>query len=249
VSGVRATLVRLGNSCNGVEQACQHFHRQGLRRLDAVVASQIHLVRHGEVFNPERVLYGRLPGFGLSELGHAMARAAANDLIARRRKVSAIYSSPLQRTQESAQPISEGFELPIFIDPRLIEPTNRFEGLNMTGRQSALRNPRTWPWLRNPTVPSWGEPYFSIKTRMLAALGDAYNSVESGDVVLVSHQLPIWTTHLAIAGKQLFHDPRRRRCSLSSITSFQRIGNRFVEVGYTDPAGELSAQATDVGAV
>lgn len=214
-----------------------------------MVASQIHLVRHGEVFNPQRVLYGRLPGFGLSDLGHEMARSAAAELVARRREVSALYASPLQRTQESAQPVSQAFELPIITDPRIIEPTNKFEGLSMRGRQSALRNPRTWPWMRNPTIPSWGEPYASIRIRMLAALGDAYNSVESGDVILVSHQLPIWTTHLAIAGKPLFHDPRRRRCELSSITSFERIGNRFVEVDYVDPAAALAANATDVGAV
>ncbi|WP_202565825.1 histidine phosphatase family protein [Agreia sp. COWG] len=214
-----------------------------------MVASQIHLVRHGEVFNPQRVLYGRLPNFGLSDLGHEMARAAAAQLVERRRAVSALYASPLQRTQESAQPVSEAFELPIVTDPRIIEPTNRFEGMSMRGRQSALKNPRTWPWLRNPTVPSWGEPYASIRTRMLAAMNDAYNSVDSGDVVLVSHQLPIWTTHLAIAGRPLFHDPRKRRCELSSVTSFERVGNRFVEVGYVDPAAHLAENATDVGAV
>jgi broad specificity phosphatase PhoE len=119
----------------------------------------------------------------------------------------------------------------------------------MRGPNSALKNPRTWPWMRNPTIPSWGEPYASIRMRMLAAMGDAYNSVESGDVVLVSHQLPVWTTHLAVAGKPLFHDPRRRRCELSSITTFERIGNRWVETGYVDPAAELAENATDVGAV
>ncbi|CAD5990624.1 Broad specificity phosphatase PhoE [Agreia sp. COWG] len=237
-------------SCtNGPLSAYQHFHRTALRKLAYVVASQIHLVRHGEVFNPQRVLYGRLPNFGLSDLGHEMARAAAAQLVERRRAVSALYASPLQRTQESAQPVSEAFELPIVTDPRIIEPTNRFEGMSMRGRQSALKNPRTWPWLRNPTVPSWGEPYASIRTRMLAAMNDAYNSVDSGDVVLVSHQLPIWTTHLAIAGRPLFHDPRKRRCELSSVTSFERVGNRFVEVGYVDPAAHLAENATDVGAV
>lgn len=195
------------------------------------------------------MLYGRLPNFGLSDLGHEMARAAAAQLVERRRAVSALYASPLQRTQESAQPVSEAFELPIVTDPRIIEPTNRFEGMSMRGRQSALKNPRTWPWLRNPTVPSWGEPYASIRTRMLAAMNDAYNSVDSGDVVLVSHQLPIWTTHLAIVYRPLFHDPRKRRCELSSVTSFERVGNRFVEVGYVDPAAHLAENATDVGAV
>ena len=65
-------------------------------------AEQIHLVRHGEVFNPQGVLYGRLPGYGLSSLGHEMAQLAADDLAGRGRAVGALISSPLQRTQQSA---------------------------------------------------------------------------------------------------------------------------------------------------
>jgi broad specificity phosphatase PhoE len=76
-----------------------------------VVADQIHLVRHGEVHNPSRVLYGRLPAFRLSELGERMARAAADDLVGRDRPIGALYASPLQRTQESAAPVAAAFDL------------------------------------------------------------------------------------------------------------------------------------------
>jgi broad specificity phosphatase PhoE len=217
--------------------------------LTLVVADQIHLVRHGEVFNPDRVLYGRLPHFRLSDLGNRMARAAADDLLERHRPVTALFASPLQRTQESAQPISQAFELEIVTDERLIEPTNRFEGKRVAARNSALKDPRSWPLLRNPFEPSWGEPYLSISARMYAALESAWQGTSSGDAALVSHQLPIWTTHRAIAGEKLFHDPRKRRCALSSITTFERRGDRFVEVGYSDPAAGLQGLATDVGAV
>jgi broad specificity phosphatase PhoE len=205
-----------------------------------VPAEQIHLVRHGEVFNPQGVLYGRLPGFGLSDLGQAMAEAAAMDLVLRERHVASLVSSPLQRTQQSAEPT---------LDERIIEPTNRFEGKRMSGRESALRDVRNWAFLVNPWEPSWGEPFGSIADRMLAAMADAADSVDSGDVVMVSHQLPIWMVHRRVAGKSLAHDPRRRRCALSSVTTFERRGRRFVEVGYRDPAAGLQAQATDVGAV
>jgi broad specificity phosphatase PhoE len=89
---------------------------------------------------------------------------------------------------------------------------------------------------------------------MRAAIDAAFLSVESGDVVLVSHQLPIWVTHLALAGERFPHDPRKRRCSLSSITTIeQRRGDdgepTLVEVGYVEPARVLQAAATDVGAV
>lgn len=211
-----------------------------------MAATQIHLVRHGEVHNPARVLYGRIPGFGLSELGHRMARAAADDLVARDRPVTRLVASPLQRTQESAAPLSESFGLAVERDPRLIEPSNHFEGTRMS---SALRNPANWYAVRNPRRPSWGEPYADIAARMVAAMTDAWDTAESGDVVLVSHQLPIWMAHSSILGIPLHHDPRKRRCSLSSITTFERRGDRFVEVGYTEPALLLTAASSDVGAV
>jgi broad specificity phosphatase PhoE len=214
-----------------------------------VPAEQIHLVRHGEVFNPQGVLYGRLPGYGLSDLGRSMADAAAHDLVARSRPVGALVSSPLQRTQQSAEPIGAAFGLEPALDDRVIEPTNRFEGMRMHGRDSALRDVRNWSFLVNPWEPSWGEPFRSIATRMLHAMDDAWNSIEGGDAVIVSHQLPIWMVHRRVAGKSLAHDPRRRRCALSSITTFERRGSTFVEVGYRDPAAGLGAHATDVGAV
>lgn len=214
-----------------------------------MVASQIHIVRHGEVENPAGVLYGRLPGFGLSDLGKKMAHAAAQDLLARGRTISALFASPLQRAQESAEPISHAFGLPIQTEHRIIEPTNRFEGMNPRARNAALRNPSNWSWILNPFKPSWGEPYRHISHRMLEALHDAHSCVEQGDVVLVSHQLPIWTTHLTLAGRKLYHDPHRRRCALSSITTLERRGELFVEIGYVDSAAALYTKATDVGAV
>ena len=212
-------------------------------------ASQIHLVRHGEVFNPDEVLYGRIPGFRLSELGQRMAKAAADDLIARDRPITRLSTSPLQRARESGQPIALGLGLEPGIEERIIEPTNAFEGRRMKGPGGALRDPRMWRFLYNPWRPAWGEAFSSISARMLAAMTDAHASVDSGDVVMVSHQLPIWMAHRTIVGEKLPHDPRKQRCALSSITSFELRDGRFVEVGYVDPAAALASGATDVGAV
>jgi broad specificity phosphatase PhoE len=211
-----------------------------------VPADLIHLVRHGEVFNPDHVLYGRIPGFGLSELGKLMARESADSKVGR--PITRLYASPLQRTQESAAPWSKNFGLEINTDDRLIEPWNDFEGTAGFGAK-ALRNPRLWPKLRNPFTPSWGEPYVSIAARMLEVIEDAWTATESGEVALVSHQLPIWTVHRALLGERLFHDPRRRRCALSSITTLRREGDSFVEVDYQDPAAALQSSAIDLGAV
>lgn len=208
-------------------------------------------MRHGEVFNPDRVLYGRLPGFRLSELGELMAQSAADDLAARGRPVTHLVASPLLRTQQSARPHAALFDLDIATDARLIEPTNHFEGTVMA---KAVKNPINWPWLINPLRPSWGEAYSSIARRMGSAIDDAFALAplgpdEPGDVVLVSHQLPIWVLHLAVAGERFAHDPRQRRCSLSSITTFEQRDGGIVEVGYSDPGTEIEASAIDVGAV
>jgi broad specificity phosphatase PhoE len=178
-----------------------------------------------------------------------MAETAAADLVKRARPVTRIVASPLQRAQESAGPVAAAFGLPINTDERIIEPTNRFEGKRMRGPGGALRDPRNWPSLTNPQRPSWGEPFRSISGRMLAAIGDAFESVDEGDVVLVSHQLPIWMVHRALAGERLAHDPRKRRCDLSSITTLSWRGNAPVEVAYASPAAALLVPANDVGAV
>jgi len=214
-----------------------------------VVASQVHLVRHGEVFNPDRVLYGRLPNYRLSEQGVRMAKTAADDLVDRGRSVTLVIASPLQRAQESAAPIGAAFALPIDTDERIIEPTNAFEGKRMRGPGGALRDVRNWPALINPLRPSWGEPFRMIAARMLAAIDDAWNSVDQGDVVLVSHQLPIWMVHLQLAQERLAHDPRKRRCDLSSITTLSWHGDHFAEIAYASPASALLDPSNDVGAV
>jgi broad specificity phosphatase PhoE len=84
---------------------------------------------------------------------------------------------------------------------------------------------------------------------MLAAMDEAYESVDSGEVVMVSHQLPIWTVHRQVAGVGLAHSPRNRRCSLCSVTTFQRTGTEWSEVAYVEPAAELLNGAVDLGAV
>lgn len=219
---------------------------------------QLHLVRHGEVFNPDRVLYGRLPAYRLSELGQQMAALAADDLASRDRVMSRLIVSPLQRTQESAAPIAAALTLPVTLDERVIEPRNAFEGKRMRGADSALKNPANWRYLINPFRPSWGESYRSIASRMRAAMTDAMVHADTdgleGDIVVVSHQLPIWMVHCDVNKKRLFHDPRSRRCALSSITTLELIDptrpeRGFTEVGYVDPAEPLSANALDVGAV
>ena len=207
-------------------------------------AERLHLVRHGEVHNPDRVLYGRLPEFRLSTAGRGMARQAAGHVKAQGRPVTALVCSPLQRTRESAEPFTELFGFEPVVEPDVIEPWNVFEGKRM---RRALANPLNWRHVTRPAVPSWGEPYAEVVARMQRAMAKAWNAVPAGDVVIVSHQLPIWVTHLAIAGLPLRHDPRARRCALSSVTSFEGGPGAWREIAYAEPAS--ADGAIDVGAV
>ena len=208
-------------------------------------ADLVHLVRHGEVENPTRILYGQLEGFGLSELGHRMAEAAAASLDGR--SITGILSSPLQRAQESAAPWAARFGRGVVLDERLIEPRNRFQGINV--RRDLRRRPGLWPYAVNPLRPSWGESFASIRARMMSVIAEAHDVASGGEIVLVSHQLPIWMVARSVAGRRLAHAPRARRCTLSSITTLAKEGERFVEVDYQEPAGHLLAQSIDLGAV
>lgn len=209
-------------------------------------AARIHLVRHGEVHNPGGVLYGRLPHFRLSERGHEMAALAAEALKANDVKIGAIYTSPLLRTQESAAHIEKLYGLDAKTDERLIEPYNIFEGRKLSARTIAIR-PHLVYHLRNPYSPSWGESYVSIVARMVEAMNELAAKTEGGDLVIVTHQLPIWITYRHLAGLKLAHNPQKRRCSLSSITTFEITEGGLVEVGYLDPAANLLS--VDKGAV
>jgi broad specificity phosphatase PhoE len=174
-----------------------------------------------------------------------MAELAAASLAGH--DIRALWASPLQRTQESAAPWSKMFGLEIETDPRLIEPTNSFEGYNI--RRELRRRPWLARYLINPSKPSWGEPFISIRNRMMAAVADIHQTTEGGEAVVVSHQLPIWMVARTVQHKRLATDPRHRRCSLSSITTIAKRGDEFVEVDYQEPAKELLVHSIDLGAV
>lgn len=211
-------------------------------------ASRLHLVRHGEVFNPGGVLYERIEGFGLSDRGHQMAKAAAERLKSEGIEISKLVVSPLQRTRESAKPISDIYGIEPVFDERVIEPWNLFKGLRL-GPRALLKRPSILLNLYNPSKPSWGEPFADIASRMNSAALDHWSEAESGDVVIVSHQLPIWMVYRSANGLKLPHNPRDRRCSLSSITSFEVIDGKLREVAYREPGIEFAKQAIDGGAV
>jgi broad specificity phosphatase PhoE len=198
----------------------------------------VHLLRHGEVFNPDGILYGRLPGYRLSDDGLAMAHAAAQAL--KGRDVTEVVASPLQRAQETAEPIAVVFGLPVRTDDRLLESENHFEGTRFGVGDGALKNPRNWPYLGNPLAPSWGEDYLAVARRMLHSVEDVRDRNLGHEAVCVSHQLPIWTLRRYVEGRRLWHRPDRRQCGLASLTSLVYQGDSLLQVTYSEPAGEAS---------
>jgi broad specificity phosphatase PhoE len=197
----------------------------------------VHLMRHGEVNNPEGILYGRREGYHLTDLGHRMAARVSETLASR--DVTLVRSSPLERAQQTAEPTAKALGLDIETDERVIESSNVFEGLQFGQGNRMLRNPGYWKHLWNPFRPSWGEPYLHIVDRMMAAVHDARRDAAGHEAVLVSHQLPIWITRLHVENRSFVHDPRRRQCTLCSLTSLEFDGDDLVRLIYSEPAGDL----------
>jgi broad specificity phosphatase PhoE len=201
------------------------------------VKTIVHLLRHGEVHNPTGILYGRSTGYHLSERGRAMAERVADRI--GDRDITHIVSSPLERAQETAAPLAAARGLTVRLDDRVIESGNIFEGSPFRLRESILRRPKVWKKMLNPLRPSWGEPYKEVVSRMWAAIEEARDAAAGHEAVIVSHQLPIWITRLKVEGRSFLHDPRKRHCTLASVTSLTFEDDRLVSVGYSEPAGDL----------
>jgi len=202
-------------------------------------ATLVHVCRHGQVYNPDHVLYGRQPGFGLSDRGRQMADRLGEffaDL-----PITHLRVSPMQRAQETIAPVAARHpDLELVIDDRIIEAANTLEGQAFGRYNQRLLLPRNLRHLYNPFRPSWGEPYRHIAERMRSAIVDAAASAgEGGRAVLVSHELPIWMARRDAEGRSLVHNPATRQAHLASVTTFTVIDGRIVKVDYTEPAGDL----------
>ncbi len=210
------------------------------------VVTRVHLLRHGEVHNPKKVLYGRLPGYGLSETGHAMADVAAKALAGR--DVALLLTSPLQRARETAAPLEAAYGTTARADDRLIESASHFEGKPVDRGWKSFASWSNLRYLRNPFRPSWGEPYAQTARRMLDVVTDVRDEVAGHEAICVSHQLPIYVLRRYVEGRRLWHDPRNRQCGLASVTTLTWHGTRLASVTYTEPAGALARKDVPPGA-
>ena len=202
------------------------------------MSSTVHVLRHGEVENPNKILYGRQPGWGLSLRGQEMAQTLGD--WSRTIDLGALHVSPLQRAQETAAPIAAAHKIAITTDERLIEAANVFEGKPFGVGDGVLKHPSSWPHLWNPWRPSWGEPYDQQINRMLGAIFAARDAAAGKDAIVVSHQLPIWILRSAIENRRLLHDPRKRECTLASVTGIHFDNDGMISgTSYLEPAKHL----------
>ena len=101
----------------------------------------------------------------------------------------------------------------------------------------------SWHWDRVPQ-------YFLYQDEVLQSTPVAGTvaqiAADGHEALLVSHQLPIWVTRLRAEGRPFFHDPRKRECSLASVTSLRFDGDRFVGLDYSEPVADLLPGASKV---
>lgn len=144
-----------------------------------------HLLRHGEHELLGRVLAGRMPGVGLSERGRAEIAAVAERLVAE--NVAALYSSPLQRTAETAEIVGARLGLPVTFHDDLIELD--FGEWTGTTYDAIRADPRwqAWSTQRSLAAIPGGETMRQVQRRVVEALIEIGERHPDEVVVLVSH--------------------------------------------------------------
>ena len=216
-------------------------------------ATTIHFVRHGKVENPGHLLYERLPGFHLSEVGVRMAQATAHYIAVspQLNTVSAIYSSPLERTRETAGEIltalnevreARGEEpLELTTDERIIEARNEFRGTRIGHGEGALWKPRNLKLVRNLWTPSWGESYRSIAARVQDFALEKVHEYPGEQIVVVTHESPIWSYRHMLETGHPEHNMLLRKTALASVTSitYDSETGKVLSITYADPAKHI----------
>lgn len=216
-------------------------------------ATTINFVRHGKVYNPDHLLYERLPDFHLSERGVRMAQATGQ-YIAENPQLNtavAVYSSPLDRTRETAAQIltalnrtrAERDEAPLDIitDDRIIEARNEFRGKRIGYGEGALWKNGNWKLVSNLWKPSWGETYREIAHRVRDFTMEKVDQYAGEQIIVVSHESPIWSFRHLLETGHPEHNMLLRHTALASITSitFDSDTHKVLSITYVDPAANV----------
>ena len=196
-------------------------------------------VRHGQTPTTGTSLPGRAPGLHLADSGRAQADVVAAR-IAKLKRVDAIYSSPLERTRETAAPIGKVRGLKVVVEKGLIE----CDFGDWTGHE--LRSLMKLPeWSTVQRYPSGfrfpnGESFTEMQGRIAAATQRLVEKHPGGVVVAVSHADPIkaLVAHAMGTHLDLFQRIVISPCSVTAIT-YTLGGPAVLTVNSTDDLGSL----------
>ncbi len=215
-----------------------------MKDIDHKDITTMYFVRHGQVYNPRHVIYERLPGFHLSQIGRIQVMRSAQFLIHEHiaENIVALYSSPLERTCETAQIIVRMFErstghiVHIQKDERLIEAGNSFRGQVLARGKAALWRIHNWRRYLDLGTPGWGEPYSKIAQRMVAFTEEKADEYAGRNIVVVSHESPIWTLRAMLSTGKPQTSIFGRQQALASITRIcmSAHDHQLVSIDYVD---------------
>ena len=180
----------------------------------------VHLVRHGEVENPDHVVYASLPGFGLGERGRAQALAVGERLAGQ--PVIAVIASPLQRATETAAIVAAKLGLTVRGDSRLLEWElgEHWAGTPWGGLRTRFPG-ELEAYLDHPhDLDFTPEPLYALAVRVAAAVTEATDAARDGEVVVVSHQDPIQAGRLFLTEGSLatLQTDKPGHCSIVTLT-------------------------------
>jgi broad specificity phosphatase PhoE len=188
----------------------------------------IYLVRHAEVYNPRCIIYGRLPGFRLSERGRFQAERLRDWF--ETQNISLIYTSPLLRAEETAEIISGG-KIPIEINGNINEVDyKKWEGLRADERPLS----EVEEYVIDPAGTNLGEKLFEVEKRMRKVIDSILAKYPGENIIMVSHADPILVTLMSYEKKPL-SEINRHELKNASITSIQFDENgNFTKSDYNE---------------
>jgi broad specificity phosphatase PhoE len=198
------------------------------------MAGIVHLIRHGEVANPDHVVYADLQEFALSSNGEVQACEAADFLA--HRPIAAVWASPLTRAIQTAQTIADPHGLDIEVIDALTEfgLSTRWRGVrwdelddHFPGEVAAYLD---HPW----DLPFSPESLAEMAARMEAAIRDRRRVHPDGELVVVSHQDPIQAARFALTGRSflLFGEDKPEHAEVITLEP----GNPWRETARWQPA-------------
>lgn len=208
-------------------------------------AGTIHLVRHGEVENPDHVVYAGMPGFSLSEDGKLQAAAVANRLGSV--TPSSIVSSPLDRAIETANAIAAPHGLAVDVDDRLSEwaLSDRWAGVAWDDLPDRFPG-ELEAYLSNPSDLSFSpESIADVAARVAASITEYRQQHESGDLIVVGHQDPLHAGELMLTGRSFedFHTGKQGHGAV--VTLISNIASDHSSDGDWIAAGSWEPQQTE----